>query len=156
VWETVELRGVPLAEFMEQLRPHVANHWKNPPGFLTNFARKIGAVAMPGPPAAPAPTPEPPKNANGRCSVCKGIGYTDLAAKAYCTCRLGRDLKRTEERRAAREAPTEQKQGEVGGFNKKQKLDGATLAQTAEAPKPMQVEPRPIAHAGGVYQGACA
>jgi hypothetical protein len=99
VWESVEIRGVPRKQFMDELRKHVPNAWKNPAGFLTNFARKISSVSV-ATMKAPAPKSdepaEPPKNENGRCSGCNGSGYVnaDLAARVYCDCRLGRDLKR--------------------------------------------------------------
>lgn len=102
VWETVELRGVPRTRFMEQLRRHTENVWRNPAGFLTSFARKIGSVFTPDPPWSSAP--EPPKDANGRCSSCCGIGYAhwdaDLTGRQYCECSLGRELKRVDESRA--------------------------------------------------------
>jgi hypothetical protein len=105
VWELVEIRGVPRKQFMDELRKHVPNAWKNPAGFLTNFARKIGSVATPEP--APPAEPEPPKNGNGRCSGCNGIGYAhwdaDLAARVYCDCRMGRELKRVDARPPAAE-----------------------------------------------------
>lgn len=41
IWDTVETRGVTHTEFMEELRSHVPNEWKNPAGFLTDFAKKI-------------------------------------------------------------------------------------------------------------------
>jgi Helix-turn-helix domain len=100
IWETVELGGATRQQFIEQLRPHVPNHWKNPAGFLTNFARKFGAVSTPEP-RPPTPS-EPPKNAQGRCSVCGGTGYVhehpDAATREHCSCQLGRDLKRVDER----------------------------------------------------------
>ena len=106
IWETVELRGVSRLFFMEQLRPHVANVWKNPAGFLTNFARKIGSVATPEPEPVEAREPEalePPKNENGRCSMCSGCGFIlrhvegqerPQASDLYCDCRFGRELER--------------------------------------------------------------
>ncbi len=101
VWEAVELRGVARSAFIDQLRPHVANRWKNPAGFLTNFARKVTAMVAADP--APPTINEPPKNAKGRCSVCGGGGYThweaaDIAARKYCECSMGRDLQVLEQR----------------------------------------------------------
>jgi hypothetical protein len=43
VWEAAELRDYSMQRFVEELRPHVANAWRNPAGFLTNFARKFEA-----------------------------------------------------------------------------------------------------------------
>jgi hypothetical protein len=98
IWELVEIRGVPRKQFMDELRKHVPNTWKNPAGFLTNFARRIGSVSTP---ELVAPLePEPPKNGNGRCSACNGIGYAhwdaDPVARVYCDCRMGRELKRVD------------------------------------------------------------
>jgi hypothetical protein len=107
IWELVEIRGVPRKQFMDELRKHVPNVWKNPAGFLTNFARKIGSVATPEPPT-PKPI-EPPKNGNGRCSACNGIGYAhwdaDLAARVYCDCRMGHELRRVDLRSVAPVVP---------------------------------------------------
>jgi hypothetical protein len=36
-----EGQGVTLTQYVEELQPHLPNHWINPPGFLTDFARKI-------------------------------------------------------------------------------------------------------------------
>ena len=100
IWELVEIRGVARKQFMDELRKHVPNTWKNPAGFLTNFARKIGSVSTPDPP--PASAPEPPKDAKGRCSGCSSIGYVhwdeDLAAREYCDCQMGRELRRVDGR----------------------------------------------------------
>lgn len=100
IWELLEIRGVPRKQFMDELRKHVPNAWRNPAGFLTNFARKIGSVSTP---ELVAPLePEPPKNGNGRCSACNGIGYAhwdaDPAARVYCSCKMGRELKRVDAR----------------------------------------------------------
>lgn len=41
-----------------------------------------------------------PRNENKRCSLCAGSGYVDadLAARVYCDCRMGRELKRMDAR----------------------------------------------------------
>src|ERR1019366_7027346 len=101
------IRGVPRKQFMDELRKHVPNVWKNPAGFLTNFARKIGSVSTP---ELVAPLePEPPKKENGHCSGCNGIGYrhwdADLTARVYCDCQMGRDLKRLDARPGAATVP---------------------------------------------------
>jgi hypothetical protein len=104
IWEAVELRGSTPDAFMGQLRPHVANPWKNPAGFLTNFARKIASVSTAPPEVKGPQPPEPPREGNGRCSVCHGAGYArydeDAAAREYCTCTMGQELKRVDGRAA--------------------------------------------------------
>ncbi len=106
IWEALELQGVPKAQFLEELRKHTGNAWKNPAGFLTNFARRIKSNTTPEQPAPEiVEPPEPPKTEHGNCSVCKGVGYLrwDTTPRQYCTCRMGRDLERMDER-IAREA----------------------------------------------------
>lgn len=107
IWETVELRGVPRKQFMDELRKHLPNTWKNPAGFLTNFARKIGSIATPE--QQQEPEPEPPKNEKGRCADCNGTGYRhwdgDLASRVYCDCQMGRELKRVDARMVAAVPP---------------------------------------------------
>jgi hypothetical protein len=111
-----ELRGVTLGHFLEMLRPHVPNFWKNPPGFLTDFARKIHSK-----------TPGPSRNAigaveidlvirdNGRCPRCRGIGTLD---GDYCDCQLGRDLPRAEQRRPMTRSGTEGSNGRSSEGNR--------------------------------------
>jgi len=92
IWETLEIRGLRRADFIEQLRTHAPNVWRNPAGFLTDFARKIGTVSTP----APQPVaPEPAKNGHGRCGLCNNLGRD---GEAYCSCPMGRDLKAVEAR----------------------------------------------------------
>jgi hypothetical protein len=104
IWESVELSECPRDKFVEALRPHVPNNWKNPGGFLTSFARRIRSIRKPEPSPAESSIPDdPPKNEHGRCSACGGIGYKhwdeDPAAREYCACQLGRDLKEADSRR---------------------------------------------------------
>jgi hypothetical protein len=86
--ETCELRGVLMTRYLEELRPHVPNLWKNPGGFLTDFARKIGSK-MSGAPS----TPDMAIKESPRCPQCRGIGRQ---GEQYCGCQLGRDLERVE------------------------------------------------------------
>ena len=109
IWETVELHGLTPEEFLEQLRPHVPNTWRNPAGFLTNFARKIASVSTAPPEVRAPPVPEPPRDAAGRCSVCRGAGYIrydeNPAAREYCACSMGRELRRVDARPGIRDSP---------------------------------------------------
>jgi helix-turn-helix protein len=99
IWDAVEIRNIARKQFIDELRKHVPNRWRNPAGFLTNFARKIGIVATPAP--RPKKLPEPPMNGLGRCHLCNGIGRID---EAYCECRMGRDLRAVEARPAKHNA----------------------------------------------------
>ena len=104
-FETIELRGVPIDEAMNELREHHVPHmdrWRNPDGFLTDFAkrvrtkfhnslgRKLELVSV-------------RTNRGGLCTKCQ-CGYlrydADLAKRAYCDCELGRDLKLVDDRMA--------------------------------------------------------
>jgi hypothetical protein len=91
--ETCELRGFALSRFVEELRPHVPNHWKNPAGFLTVFARKIASKASGSSTTSWATAPLTVKE-TPRCSKCRGIGRVD---GDYCDCPMGRDLQRVEQ-----------------------------------------------------------
>ena len=87
--ETCELRGVPLADFIEELRPHIPNAWRNPAGFLTNFAQKIRSK-MPGSGLMSVRslgefTVDEPRS----CARCSGTGRQ---GEKHCDCGLGRDL----------------------------------------------------------------
>jgi hypothetical protein len=95
IWEAVEVRLVTRQRFIEELRKHAPNYWRNPPGFLTDFARKIGVVSTPE--ARPSAPPEPERNGHGRCSLCNGLGRD---GEAYCECQTGRDLQLVEARAA--------------------------------------------------------
>lgn len=96
--ESCELRGVLMMRYVKELRSHVPNTWKNPGGFLTDFARKIRSK-MSGFPSTqelgvvPFTIKESP-----RCSQCPGIGRQ---GEQYCKCQLGHDLERVERRPAA-------------------------------------------------------
>lgn len=98
IWEELERRDVRRADFIEELRKHVQNAWRNPAGFLTDFARKFGTVSTPEPRTLAAP--EPVRNSQGRCVACNGIGRD---GDSYCSCPLGRDLRLAETRNVARE-----------------------------------------------------
>ncbi len=100
--ESCELRGVTLASYMEALRPHVPNAWRNPGGFLTDFARKIHLKSPANrliPELAPVALTikETP-----RCDECRGTGRH---GEGYCGCQLGRELER-KERKMIKETPT--------------------------------------------------
>ena len=92
IWETVELRAIPKTQFITELRPHSENAWKNPAGFLTAFARRIGQVAATRVVVGES-LPEPERNAWGRCGACNGTGKID---SEWCTCALGHDFKALE------------------------------------------------------------
>src|SRR6185295_16825673 len=74
--ETRELRGVSMSRFLDELQPHVPNHWKNPAGFLTDFARKFKSKASGSATAQTSVSAltvkEPP-----RCTKCHSIGRVD-------------------------------------------------------------------------------
>lgn len=89
-----ELRGVRLSRFVDELRPHIPNHWKNPGGFLTAFARRFASKASGSSTARQAFVPLTVKE-TPRCSKCRGIGRVD---GGYCNCQMGMDLKRVEQR----------------------------------------------------------
>jgi Penicillinase repressor len=93
ICDTCELHGVSLSRFVDELRPHVPNHWKNPAGFLTDFARKIASNAS-GSSTARRATLLLTVKETPRCSKCRGIGRVN---GGYCDCPMGRDLQRVEQ-----------------------------------------------------------
>ena len=70
--ETLELRGVSLAEFVADVRPHFRNNILNPSGFLINRARYFHKVSRPA--AVPVP-PTPLQIPAETCGVCRGQNY---------------------------------------------------------------------------------
>lgn len=104
--ETCELRGVTLAQYAEALRPHVPNAWRNPAGFLTDFARKIHSKTPGGNSASALWRIDLTVKETARCKECGGLGNKN---GEYCKCQLGRDLKQVEQRhaRVADKAPTQ-------------------------------------------------
>jgi hypothetical protein len=91
-----ELRSVTLAEYVDALRPHVPNAWANPAGFLTDFARKIHSKTVGGNPAQVLTHDDMIVKETARCTNCRGVGTKD---GEYCSCKLGRELKRIEQPR---------------------------------------------------------
>jgi hypothetical protein len=71
--DTLVLRGVTLARFVADVRPHFRNAIHNPSGFLINFARNFGALSRPAIAllALPRSTPLMQPDA-ARCENCKG------------------------------------------------------------------------------------
>src|SRR5260370_10564569 len=68
VRETLELRGVSLAEFAADVRPHFRNNILNPSGFLINRARYFHKVSRP----AAVPVPPTPLRFPRRLVACAG------------------------------------------------------------------------------------
>jgi len=88
ITEGLELRQIPLEEYLEDIRPRLKRLKQRPrPGFfLHHMTNWIDAQ----------PTEELSLSANpsnSRCPSCSGIGRT---ADGYCNCALGRDLARVE------------------------------------------------------------
>jgi hypothetical protein len=69
--DTLELRGVTLAEFVTDVRLHFRNAIRNPSGFLINRARHFGTLSRPA--VAPPAAATAPKHAEvDRGDACKG------------------------------------------------------------------------------------
>jgi hypothetical protein len=92
--ETCELRGVSMSRFLDELQPHVPNHWKNPAGFLTDFARKFKSKVS-GSATAQTSVSALTVKESPRCAKCRGIGRVD---GGYCVCQMGLELQRVEQR----------------------------------------------------------
>ena len=99
IWDirgAIELRGGTLREYLDDIRPRIGRLRKRPgPGFFLDHARKWG-----GPASSPAPEPTTVDEATltkGRCTRCPGTGRTE---DGYCSCPMGRDLQKVEQRLA--------------------------------------------------------
>ena len=93
--ELCELRNVSLAVFVAAIRPHVPNHWKNPAGFLTDFAKRFRSKTHSARIAEFKGSSGAEDKQWRRCVKCRGIGKH---ADGYCECPMGQDLKRVEQR----------------------------------------------------------
>jgi hypothetical protein len=71
VREALELRGVKLATFVEDIRPHFRNNILNPSGFLISRARQFHQLSRPAVVRTVAEEPAP-KSAKPLCAACKG------------------------------------------------------------------------------------
>lgn len=113
--ETLELRGICLKDFLEDVRPHFRNNILNPSGFLINRARHFLQVSRP---AVAADHPE--RGASGSahepvtkiCTICNGQKYviTDqqIAPCPECSTpefRTAWELKEVERAKRARRDP---------------------------------------------------
>jgi hypothetical protein len=90
-----ELRGVSRAQYVEKLRPHVPNKWKNPAGFMTYFAQNIRSEMGPSQSLRELLVVKETL----RCEKCHGTGRQDDVQ--YCVCQLGKDLERLHRKKAA-------------------------------------------------------
>jgi|SRR5581483_11335304 len=99
--EICELRGVTLKQYVEALRAHVPNAWRNPAGFLTDFARKIRSKTASGCAASDLLGIDPMIRETPRCGHCRGTG---LQSAGYCDCQLGLDLRVQAQRRSLAES----------------------------------------------------
>lgn len=98
-----EHRCVSLARFLDELRPHIPYHWKNPAGFLTDFAPKFASQGRGSSTTRPATVPLPVKE-TPRCSRCRGVGRVD---GGYCDSSMGSDLGRVERRKTPASVPAD-------------------------------------------------
>ena len=68
--DTLELRGVSLAEFVADVRPHFRNNILNPSGFLIDRARHFHALSQPA--VVRVPPKSTPETAAPHCGSCNG------------------------------------------------------------------------------------
>lgn len=92
-----------LADFIAYDHIHTTGAVTNPGGYYRDLTRRLvkdarmdarDAVREQIRAAATNGAPEPPKDATGRCTVCR----FGKIGTAYCTCELGRDLERVDKR----------------------------------------------------------
>jgi hypothetical protein len=100
VLEALELRGVALRDFVEDVRPHFRNNILNPSGFLINRARQFHRLSR------PASTPAPVQSAAmNLCGMCKGQKYviSENAVEPCPECSTPEFQKEWEAKQAERE-----------------------------------------------------
>jgi hypothetical protein len=109
--ETLEVRGISLAEFVADVRPHFRNNILNPSGFLIDRARRFHQVSR----RARAPVADGPVQAAGEtCGDCKGEKYVmedhEIRPCSRCSTPESRrqwEMKEGERARKARLGPRE-------------------------------------------------
>jgi hypothetical protein len=108
--------GLTFEDFLAFDAAQTTNGMKsNPYGFYVHLAKQLREETVKATmdafnaavPETPAPA-EPPRNEQGRCDKCNGIGRL-LPGGEFCACKLGRDLKKLEAQDARRKPITETK-----------------------------------------------
>lgn len=97
IWikERLELQGVTVEDFVAVVREHARNDWKNPIGFLKDFARNFRRNTRP---AAPPLQKSAAGNQQPKCPC--SWGYIGQDPHIFCpNCSLGRDLARQADRK---------------------------------------------------------
>ena len=96
VKENLELRQIPLAAYVTELRNHVGGRWTNPAGLLITLSREFVQRTM---------LVEPPQSAQsqlgaGKCPYCQGGGYRRVDNEmAHCSCAMGQECAKVDRRR---------------------------------------------------------
>ncbi len=93
ITEALEIHGGSVREYIDDVRPRIPR-LRSPPGegFFMAQAKRWGSVEV----APPAETAEEKAVRTGPCAKCKSIGIVE---GGYCTCKMGKDLRRVEEKR---------------------------------------------------------
>ena len=98
--ENLELRCIPLAAFVVELRRHSASNWTNPAGLVLWLSQRFVGQTMP----ATLPQPAQPQLGAGKAIACAcgGGGYFQVGAEVrHCTCLMGQECARVDRRRRA-------------------------------------------------------
>jgi hypothetical protein len=109
-FEMIEIREVPIPEAIGELRRHVPNIWRNPDGFLIDFAKKI-KTKMPETVVPRAVTPET-RAENQPCPKCRGggrvleliEGQRPRQTDQYCDCPMAKSVQAADRSIAAKRA----------------------------------------------------
>jgi hypothetical protein len=88
IQETIELKGVSMADFVSKIRKHTGNKWRNPAGFLRDKANKFKAETTPAAPSAKRLDVVVPRE--NKCELCgcqRGAGLVLKDRKPVaCAC----------------------------------------------------------------------
>ena len=98
VKENLELRQIPLAVYVGEIRNHLGGQWTNPPGLLITLAKQFVQRTML---VAPPQLTQPQLGA-GKALPCRcgGGGYVKVGAEVqHCTCLMGVECQRVDARR---------------------------------------------------------
>ena len=92
VKENLELRQIPLAAYVGEIRNHAGGRWTNPAGLLITLSREFVQRTMPAEPIQTAPL----LLGAGKALPCRcgGGGYVSAEPLVFCDCAMGREVQR--------------------------------------------------------------
>ena len=103
--ENLELRQIPLAAYVREIRNHAGGRWTNPAGLLITLSREFVQRTMPADP----PQPRQAQLPSGKCPQCQGGGYVKNSEQIqHCSaCPMGLEVARIDQQRLVESATHE-------------------------------------------------